>query len=209
MVPPPLLPFAPPGHLAGNHRRGGQAAGDRALSGRRHRAGRRPGTGDPLQGQSRAGPPSGADPDYQRRHDAAGGRRQGGRGHPHGDGRLARGTSAVPPRAAAAVFHLRRGDRPRRGPPRHGGHRRRGLLHARRPGERPDRRRDLLGRRGRGDRPRREHPSVDCQGTDEQRGAGGGPLPRRASPRATFPRDHRQTARGSCIPIKSAAASAK
>ena len=131
--------------------------------------------------------------DHQRRHDAAGGRRQGGRGHHHGDGRLAHGASArsrhgplrlcftcdeeigrgvdhLDPRpvGAAACYTLdgQGSD----------------LIDVR----------DLLRRPGRGDRPRREHPSVDRQGTDDQRGAGGGPLSRSASPRSPLARDHRR-----------------
>ena len=49
-----------------------------------------------------------------------------------------------------------------------------GLLHARRPRQRRDRRRDVFGRPGGGDGPRREHPSVDRQRADDQRGARGG-----------------------------------
>ena len=56
------------------------------------------------------------------------------------------------------------------------GDRRRGLLHARRPRQRRDRRGDVFGRPGGGDGPRREHPSVDRQGTDDQRRSCGRPI---------------------------------
>ena len=60
--------------------------------------------GDPQPGDPRGRQPgTGRHPrphaDHQRRHDAAGGRRQGGRGHHHGNGRLADGASARFPMA--------------------------------------------------------------------------------------------------------------
>ena len=123
-LPPRRRPLRPSGHLAGDQRQGGQAAGDPQLPRGRPRPARRPRPRDSPDGQPRVERPAGANPDYQRRHDAAGGRRQGGRGHHHGNGRLARPASADSPRTAAALFHLRRGDRPRRRPPRSGPDRR-------------------------------------------------------------------------------------
>ena len=107
-------PVQPSRHLAGDHRGGVKpqviedyAGGDIVLPGDASRVIRvadDPGTGLAPR----------PDADHLRRHDAAGGRRQGGRGRHHGNGRLAGRAPRNRPRPGADLLHLRRGDRPRR-----------------------------------------------------------------------------------------------
>ena len=165
----------PPGHVAGNQRPRRPAAGHPRLRRRGHLVL----PGDPRQvirvprqpGPGRAPRPH---PGHQRRHDAAGGRRQGRRGRDRRDGGVSGRASGRPPRAAAAAVHLRRGDRPRREARRPGPAGRRGLLYPGRPRGQRDRRRNVLGRPGQGDVSGRQYPSVRREGTDGQRDPRGG-----------------------------------
>ena len=195
-------PCAPSGHLAGNYRQGGQAAGDTQLPGRGRARCRRAGPGDSRRRQSRTGGPGGPDADHHRRHDPAGGRRQGGRGHHHGDGRLADRASGDRPRPDPDLLHLRRRDRPRR----------RSFGPATRSTRRPATRSTATAAieidvetfsadQAAVDHPRREHPSVDRQRADDQRRARRRRLLVAAAPQPPFARDDRRP-RGLLAPLR-------
>ncbi len=107
-------PVLPPRHLAGDQRGRHPSAGDRKLRRRRRCPARRQEPSDPRGRQPRHGIAPRPNADHLRRHDPVGRRRQGRRGHHHGDGRMAAGASRDCPLPAADLLHLRRGDRPRR-----------------------------------------------------------------------------------------------
>ena len=141
---------------------------------------------------------------HDRRHDAAGRRRQGGRGRDHGDrgasGRAsarsstARCGSASPATkrsATASITSTWRSWAPTVCYTLDG------------QGSRRDRRRNVFGRPGDRHGPRRQHSSVDRQGADGQRGARGGRLRRQPAARDAGAGDDRGIARAFCIPITS------
>ena len=202
-IPPGDRVLRPSGHVAGDDRQGGQAAGDPRLCRRRHCPARRPEQGDSRGRQPRIGRDAGPHDHHHRRHDAAGRRRQGRRGDHHGNGRLADGAprdrrtarcgcaSPATRRSATAWITSIRGRSARPSATRSTAR-----------GSDMHRRGDVFRRPGRGDDSRREHPSVDRQGANDQRRSRGGPFPRTIAAALSLAGKHRRPRRALCIPIE-------